>query len=293
MTDPTYPLLAAMTVSMVLFQLNHRYASPVLAIFNRWLRWFIFAFGAAFVCRDFEFIERPYPVLVMVFFLVWFLVETLYNWLAIHALSVSPLPLFPRYTPNQSGEEWPTQPRLLKVREWLRSQGFKQVQALRAEVGAGSYLRVSIYQDEAAALRVQIMFLPQANGSITACYVLSSQLADGRRVVTDNLYVPFGGFYPENWLVERAPWRRALPRMVARHRVRLGRAGAPVEPWANDPMADLNSEQHELDRLNTELGFLHPHHERDDLGKITHEGRYRVWKEIWMLDYLGRPTRYE
>ena len=60
-----------------------------------------------------------------------------------------------------------------------------------------------------------------------------------------------------------------------------------------EPLADLNAAQHELDRLNTELGFLHPHHEREDLGKITHEGRYRVWKEIWMLNYLGRSARYE
>ena len=51
--------------------------------------------------------------------------------------------------------------------------------------------------------------------------------------------------------------------------------------------------QHELDQLNTALGFLHPLHEREDLGKITHEGRYRVWKEIWMLNYLGRAARYE
>ena len=293
MTDPTYPLLAAMALSMVLFQLNHRYGSPVVAIVNRWLRWLIFAFGAAYVCRDFDLIGRPYPVLVAVFFLLWFLVETLYNWLMIHALSVSPLPLFPRYALNRSGEEWPTQPRLLRVREWLRTHGFRQVQALKAEVGGGIYLRVSMYQDEEACLRVQVMFLPQPNGSITACYVLSSQAADGRRFVTDNLYIPFGGFYPENWLVERTPWCRALPRLVARHRARVARSGAAIEPWTNEPLIELNAQQGELDRLNTELGFLNPHHERDDHGKISHEGRYRVWKEIWMLDYLGRPTRYE
>lgn len=293
MNDPAYPLLAAMTVSMVLFQLNHRYASPVLAIANRWLRWLIFAFGAAYIVRDFEFIQRPYWVLSAVFFLVWFLGETLYNWLAISALSVSPLPLFPRYASNESGEEWPTQTRLLKVREWLRAQGFKQVQALKAEIGGGIYLRVSVYQDAEVRLRVQVMFLPQANGSITVCYVLSSLAGDDRRYVTDNLYIPFGGFYPENWLVERAPWRRSLRRLMLRHRDRLTRAGVTTEPWTNDPLTDLNAQNSELDRLNTELGFLHPHHEREDLGKITHEGRYRVWKEIWMLDYLGLPTRYE
>ena len=48
-----------------------------------------------------------------------------------------------------------------------------------------------------------------------------------------------------------------------------------------------------LRSLNTELGFLYPHAKRDDLGKFTQEGRYRVWKEIWMLNYLGRSARYE
>ena len=63
-------------------------------------------------------------------------------------------------------------------------------------------------------------------------------------------------------------------------------------PFAVDPLADLNAAQNDMDRVNTELGFLHPHSEREDFGKITHEGRYRVWKEIWTLNYLGRSAKY-
>jgi hypothetical protein len=55
----------------------------------------------------------------------------------------------------------------------------------------------------------------------------------------------------------------------------------------------LNDAQRELDRVNTELGFLNPQGAREDHGKISHEGRYRVWKEIWMLNYLGRAARYD
>jgi hypothetical protein len=291
--DTQYLVLGAIVVSLVLVQLNQRYASPLLAIADRWLRWLVFAFGAAQLTRDFEWINRPYWVLVVMFFLVWFLGETLYNWLAISALSVSPLPLFPRYAINASGEEWPVQPRLLKIREWLRAQGFRQTQALKAEVGGGLYLRVSMYQDEAATLRVQITFLPQGNGTISLCYTLTSLTTDGARYVTDNLSVPFAGFYPENWFVERRPWSRSLPRLLARHRTRLIAAKALEVPFSTEPLHDLNTTQGELDRLNTELGFLHPHPEREDFGKITHEGRYRVWKEIWMLNYLGRAQRYE
>ncbi|MBI5380754.1 MAG: hypothetical protein HZA31_02525 [Opitutae bacterium] len=290
--DPAYPLLVAMIVSLVLFQINQRKGSPVLAIINRWLRWLVFAFGAAYVCRDFQLIERPFWALVALFFLIWFLVETLYNWMAISALSLSPLPLFPRYTVNQNGDEWPTHPSLLKVRTWLRNQNFKQVQALRAEIGGDIFLRVSVYQDVEAKLRIQIMFLPQPGGVLATCYVVTSLTADGRRFVTDNLHIPFGGFYPEDWHLQRSPWRRSLPKLVAQHRARMQQQGGEPVPIPSEPLLDINTTQAELDRLNTELGFLVPHAEREEQGKITHEGRYRVWKEIWMLDYLGRSARY-
>ncbi len=291
--EPSYFILAAILVSLFLMQLNQRLASPVVSIADRWLRWLVFAFGAAQLCHDFKLVERPYWILAAVFFLIWFLGETFYNWLIITAESLSPLPLFPRYGVNTSGEEWPVQPRLLKIREWLRTQGFRQVQALKAQIGGGIYLRVSIYQDAQATVRVQVTFLPQAHGAISVCYGVSSVTADGRRYLTDNLYIPFAGFFPEDWFVERRPWARSLPRLLSRHRRRLASSGATVVPFENDPLSDLNAAQQELDKLNTELGFLHPHSERENLGKFTQEGRYRVWKEIWMLNYLGRAARYE
>jgi hypothetical protein len=291
--DPVYPLLAVAILSLVLFSLNQRLASPVIAIFVRWLRWFLFALGGAFLIIQSGASTRPFWVLALVLFLGWFLVETIYNWLAISALNQSPLPLFPRYVANASGEEWPTHRRLVKVREWLRHHGCSQVQSLRAEIGGGIYLRLSIYQDRAAQTRIQVTFVPQANGAISVCYTLTSRLADGLRYVTDNLYLPFGGFYPENWLVARNPWIRSLPRLLARHERRVAAAGGPPVPWTQEPVEDLNQQQFELERLNTELGFLLPYDQREEFGKMTHEGRFRVWREVWMLNYFGRATRYE
>lgn len=290
--EPSYFIVGAIVVSLILLQVNQRLASPLLSIADRWIRWFVFSFGCAQLCDEFKLIDRPFWILALVFFLVWFLVETLYNWLIITAESLSPMPLFPRYAVNTSGEEWPVQPRLLKVREWLRAQGFRQTQALKAEIGPSIYLRLSVYQDAPATVRVQATFLPQANGAIAACYSVTSLSADGVRYVTDNLYIPFAGFFPEHWFVERRPWTRSLPALLRRHRARLEAAQVQVVPFTSDPLADLNTAQHELDQLNTELGFLHPHSDREDLGKFTQEGRYRVWKEIWMLNYLGRAARY-
>jgi hypothetical protein len=288
-----YIIVGAMCVSVLLVRINQRLASPVLAIADRWLRWLIFPVVGAWSCRYLGIIDRPIWVIAIAGFLTWFLVETLYNWLEIAALSVSPFPLFPRYSVNSSGEEWPIQPRFLKIREWLRSQGFRQIQALKAEIAGDIYLRVSVYQDEASLLRVQVTFLPQNNGAIDVCYSLTSTTIDGSRYVTDNLYIPFGGFYPENWFVDRRPCCRSLPRLLELHRARIASMGRGLVPFAVEPMADLNDTQSELDRVNTELGFLNPRGAREDHGKISNEGRYRVWKEIWMLNYLGRSARYD
>ena len=287
-----YVLFGAIVASLILTQLNQRLASPVLAIFNRWLRWLVFSLGAASVCTQFDLIDRPFWVLLVGFVLIYFLIETGYRWLEIHALSVSPMPLFPRFAVNSSGEEWPTHPRLLTLREWLRQQGFRPLQSLKAEVGAGIYLRTSVYQDATGNLRVQITFLPQPGGGITVCHTFSSQTTEGDRIVTDNLFLPFGGFYPENWFVERHPWTRSAARLRQRHEQRVRAIQAPLVAWDLEPLGDLNQQQREVERINTELGFLLPHAEREENGKISHEGRYRVWKEVWLLNYFGIASRY-
>jgi hypothetical protein len=288
-----YVIVGAMVVSVLLVRINQRLASPVIAIADRWLRWLIFPVMGAWSCRYFDLINRPIWVIAVAGFILWFIVETVYNWLGIAALSLSPFPLFPRYSVNTTGEEWPIQSRFLKIREWLRAQGFRQVQALKAEIAGDIYLRVSVYQDEAALLRVQVTFLPQNNGAIDVCYSLTSTTLDGSRYVTDNLYIPFGGFYPENWFVDRRPCCRSLARLLALHRRRVAAMGRGLVPLTTEPMADLNDSQRELDQVNTELGFLNPRGAREDHGKISSEGRYRVWKEIWTLNYLGRSARYD
>jgi hypothetical protein len=290
--DPTYPLVVAMVISLVLFQVNQRRASPVLAIFNRWLRWLIFGFGLAKIVIDLGWSDRPYWTLALVFLLSYALIETVYRWFEIHALSLSPIPLFPRFAVNSSGDEWPTQPRLLQERDWLRKEGFRSVQSLRAEIAPSIYLRMSVYQDSSNKLRIQVLFLPQPSGNIVMCASLASQTTDNTRYVTDNLYLPFAGFYPENWLVDRSPWRRPLRSLLQRHRARVSTEPEALKPWETEPLADLNAQQHALEQVNTELGFLFPHHERDERGKMTSEARYRVWKEAWLLNYLGRSAKY-
>ena len=288
-----YYIFAAMFLSFSLVIINRAKASPILALANRWLRWTIFATAAAYLWQDLGApTAHPYWMLVLLFALIWFLLETLYNWMAVKALSESPMPLFPTYAPNESGEEWPVQPRFQKVRAELRALGYTHTQSLRAQIIDGLFLRVSIYHDPRAERRLQITFLPRPNASVAMCASISSLTSDNHRYVTDNVFLPYAGFYPENWLVDRTPWTRSIEKLQLRHNARLARANETLAPWTTDPLDDLNHQQRDLEQLNTQLGFLTPHAQREERGKVTPAGRYRVWKEIWTLNYLGRSARY-
>jgi hypothetical protein len=286
-------LAPAAALLLILFYLNLRIASPLLAIPIRWLRWLLFALFAAETNLRLHWIDRPYLIVLGCGFILWFLGESAFNWLRVSAISLSPLPLFPKFVQNTGGGEWPTNERLLKTREWLREHAFTPVQALKSEVGGGIWLRVSVYQNADNTVRIQVAFLPQENGAITVCFSLATETQSGRRYITDNFFLPFGGFYPENWFVFRSPWRRTLPRMLQQHLARIRRDGETPVAWDTDPLQDLNRQQQLMEQINTQLGFLTPNADREEYGKITPEGRYRVWKESWMLDYFGLPSRYE
>jgi len=115
-----------------------------------------------------------------------------------------------------------------------------------------------------------VLFVPQENGAITACYSLASRTAGGRRYVTDNLYIPFGALSRE--LVCRTrPWRRSLVKQVARHQERVRQDGAALLAWTSSPIEDINQQQQQMRMINTELGYLLPHADREEYGKITPE----------------------
>jgi hypothetical protein len=285
-------LAPAVAVLLLLFYINLRVASPILAIPIRWLRWILFALFAAETNEQFTLLDRPFWVVAVVVFILWFLLESGFNWLKVSAISLSPLPLFPRYVVNSGGDEWPTQKRLLRIRDWLRDHHFTHVQALKAEVGGGIWLRTSVYHNPDNTWRLHVLFVPQENGAITVCYSIATLTTGTRRYVTDNLYIPFGGFYPESWHVDRNPWRRSLGGLVARHRARLAQSGETPITWEISPIDDINQQQQHMEVINTELGYLLPHSDREEFGKITPEGRFRIWKEAWLLDYFGIAGRY-
>lgn len=269
-----------------------RLGCPLLAIFGRWSRWILISVGIATVITQLGISSRPFWALSLFCFLLWFLLETLYNWVAIDALSRSSMPLFPTFRENPRGNEWPASKRFIQLREDLRKLGLNNTTSLVAMLEGDIVMRSPIYETEDKKTRVQVLFLPHQSGVVQVSFVITSVTESGKRIVTDNFFLPFGGFYPENTLTERRPWMRSIHRLMKRHEERVDAIGEDLIPLTTDPELDLNEQQRELERENIRLGFLAPAQEREELGKITREGRYRVWKELWMLSYLGRSRKY-
>lgn len=284
-----YTVISCIVISFVLSMMHRRSTSLRLAVFNRWGRWFSVSLGFAYIVFDAGWFNRPFWTIAIMFFLGWLLLETLYTWFAINALSQSDLSLFPRFSENDSGEEWPAQKKLIELKDWLKSKGFKRAQAVIAEVAPGMSIRSSVFQSEDDKIRFQILFIPQANGQVGYCYSFSSETENNERIVSDNLYMPYGGYYPDNWSVFRNPWCRSAATLFKKHKKRI--ESSKLANYETDPVADLNDQQRILEKTNLDAGFLVPHALREEQGRITWEGRYRVWKEVWLLNYFGMSAK--
>lgn len=285
-----YLLFSLAIITVLLPLAAGRYNLPLLHICARWIRWFLFAALFAFFLHLFELSFRPVWVHFLTGFALWFLIETSYNWVAIKALSRSDLPLFPTFRPNNDGDEWPADSTFIDLRDRLRENAFKRIAALKAELFAGAVLRASVYESEDQLTRVQILFLPKRQGGSTACYTIQSEGSDGQRLITDNQFLPYGGYYPEHWKLCRRPLIGSLKRLLRLHQKRVSQSKITPVPFEDSALEQMNEQQRILERLNTETGFLVPRPQQEEKGKFTSEGRYRLWKEMWLLAYLGKSV---
>lgn len=287
----TQIIFGLMLLYFAISYLSSRLDNNLFEIISRWVRWITFALVVAllFSTSEPDIHSLGFWRMVLGAFLLWFLCETIYNWVLISALSRSNIPLFPRFDSNMGGDEWPAERRFALVREWLRVRGFRRLQSLRAKLDNPIELRSSIYQSEDNAVRLQILFIPKRPGMVQASYILSTRTREGERVITDNIWLPYGGYYPEDWFLERRPLVQSLEKLLSIHKRRLLHGGVNVEPWdeEDEPLSELNRQQSELERLNVQAGFLVELREQETYGRLTTAGRYRLWKEIWLLKYFG------
>jgi hypothetical protein len=284
-----WPFFFLATITILLPFLGGYFNLPICLILGRWFRWFLFGVIFAYFIKTFEVSHRPDWVHFSTGVALWFIIETGYNWIAIKALSFSDLPLFPDFHENKDGDEWPAEKRFIVIKEWLRHKNYTRLKALKSELFVDTHLRASIYESSDQLTRIQVIFLPKRKGGATACYTISTRTKGGGRVITDNSTLPYGGYYPEGWEMCRKPLVGSIKRLLLLHHKRVLKLKIEPVVVQDGALEELNEHQRTLERINTETGFFVPRPRREEEGRISQEGRYRLWKEMWLMAYFGKP----
>lgn len=280
-------LTTLMLLSIIFLVGNSRWNSPHITIVNRWLRWVTFSLITGHFIQILELSEKPLPLLVITCFLSWFLIETLYTWFGIRTLNYSTASLFPRFKVNQDGAEWPNDKLMIKLRDYLRKQKFVEDISVNSFIFDSLYIPSTLFLNGTKTIRLQVLFFPTRSGKASPHFILTSESKEGSRYITDNIPMPYGGYYPDEWYPYRKPLTKSLPKLLDLHKKRLDESNETFVAWEGNLCDDLNREQHTLEQLNTQEGFLMPAHMQNAYGQLSLEGRYRIWKEVWLLKYLG------
>ena len=268
-----------------------RGASPNLSILARWVWWSLLALTSASIAQALEYAVYPLWVVAAVTLLGWFLLESLYMWFVVSTISRSDLPLFPRFTENTAGAEWPSDEPYILLRDWLRTNGFSQTQSIVTKHQDEISIRLVVFDRSDDLVRAAILFLPHRQGVGAFAATFQSKTESKGRLITDNFFLPYGGFYPEDWHVERRPRCRSMSQLYKRHLARIDAFGQPLVANETEPLEDLNGSNRAIEQLNLELGFLNIPDEEDD-HRITTAGRARIWREIWTMGYFGISRKY-
>lgn len=280
----TLLLLAVYCLSHIL---SKQLPIRIIRLFSHWARWLTFACAFSLMLTFFEWSNRADWVHFISGLAAWFILETLYYKISIHMLNISEMDLFPKYKNDTNENLWPINKEVLKIKDLLSQEGFKEEEMLKAEIIAHLVIRQAVFLDEARKVRLNVLFIPNAKNEIKLFYSLFSQKTSGEYLLTDNQNMPFGGYYPNHWTVNRYPISHSLKKLLKKHREAMSESEGEWTEVEGDIRTKTNRLQWELEKKNREMGFLNEPN-REDNQQISSEGCFRIWIEMWLLAYFGK-----
>jgi len=281
-------LISGFLATILLSFLSTSIAFPLLNIINRWLKRVFLSTALAIFVNFLEiFYAKPIWLLSFLILLVMLLLESIYLWFNIRLLSYSTMPLFPRFFNDHQSLLWHQVLIPTNIQEWLKKHSFKHEQNLKSESLAGVLIRSAVYHESTHKIRLQILLIPSLLGKLKTFYIFSSYFESDTLVITDNIQLPFGGFCPPTWHVSRCPLIFSIDHLFKSHNKKIQKMDQSYIPWENPPLEDINRQQHFLESESINAGFLFPIHLQEEYGRISWEGRYFLWKDIFLLKYFG------
>jgi hypothetical protein len=265
--------------------------SPVNRLILRWIRLVISGLFAAMVLKLSLLPHVPYWRLLIMSWMAWGLAESCYLWFFIFFWNKSQWPLFPGLFPVEKGD-WPANRRFFLIKDWIHLHHYELIQVLEYRFFDEAVGTVFFYRSPDKLIQLQVMVTTDLSGVILDQVALVSKTEKGRIFVTDNVFMPFGGVFPSHWNVERRPCMRSLERLANLHSRRISQAAPEaLTAFEEDPETWLRSWYSELQNVNRQAGLLNAAVDLEEMGKMTSEGRYRLWKESLLLHYFGRGLR--
>ena len=280
----TLLLLAVYCLSHIL---SKQLPIRIIRLFSHWARWLTFACAFSLMLTYFEWSNRADWVHFISGLAAWFILETLYYKISIHMLNISEMDLFPKYKNDTNENLWPINKEMLKIKDLLSEEGFKEEETLKAEIIAHLVIRQAVFLDETRKIRLNVLFIPNAKNEIKLFYSLFSHKTSGEYLLTDNQNMPFGGYYPDHWTVNRYPISHSLKKLLKKHREAMSESEGEWSVVEGDIRTKTNRLQWELEKKNREMGFLNEPN-REDKQQISSEGCFRIWIEMWLLAYFGK-----
>ncbi|MDR3316669.1 MAG: hypothetical protein LBS68_01150 [Puniceicoccales bacterium] len=258
------------------------------AIFLRWLRFGATGTTFAYAVKFFTGNPAPFGLLVATGLTLWFLAEGMATWGQVRRLGDMEAPFCLRYDPADDLSLWPNAPDLRSVQNSKECGGFLLETMARVDHRGKLLFLCPILLSADRQIRLVMRFPLPLEGTAPASFIFYSVDGGGRTIVTENFCGVFAGYYPDSWDVRRRPLVASLFRLLALHRRRLcDRSPAAMD---GNPIEMLNGLQDALLEENRGRNFLiaGAGAGRSSL-RFGSEAGFRIWLEVFLLRYFGRP----
>jgi hypothetical protein len=257
-------------------------------ILIRWIRWCAISTAIGCILKLYSAPAAPFGLLFVTGLLGWFILESAVTWRQVRRLGSMDASIFFRYEDIGEGNLWPNSPDLRSARDPLERNGFSLEGLARVDLVGRLLFLCPIFLSHDRQIRLVMRFPMPMGAPIPPHLFFYSTTADGKILVTENFGGIFGGHYPSHWEVRRRPLQRNVGKILASHRRRaVGRSMAALE---SPPVAALNALQGDLLAENLRRSFVI---QTSTAGaqtlRLGAEAGFRIWLEIWLLRYFGRP----
>lgn len=280
-------LIGLLALGGLLFVWGGRQWSPVVSVLNRWVSLMTFACCVAYWDQLVDWSGRPAWVMLALAVLGWFFCESLLLWVFLGRLSFSSVPLFPRFRLLAHTDGMPIHEGFSRAQAQLESMGYTFLESMALPLNDTFSVWSRVFEKDCR--RVQLLLMPRSRGRFQLHVAVHGLGADGVRYTLDNLYLPNVAASPKDQVCLRRPWARGMRKLIKRHEALMAEAGG-CQAFTYPPCEDLNRAQAQQEAYNAQGGLLRPSHVHSEHGRITPEGRYRIWKGLFWLHYFGRAA---